>query len=805
MTNIGRHFVARASMTGVRGVVAALAGLSAAYAQDAQLTRPDSEVEVGIGGVSDKSAKFGEYNGLDKQGGYFIGNFRLYGGSSDMGGLRWRVLGSNLGLETRNLQGEVGTPGGFRVTFGYDELVRNYSDTFRTIFGGSGGTALTLPAGYPAAATRVSSTATAAAALANWNNIQAPNATAASVGGGPGFVIPASMQNFDIGTKRTKYDLGYVQTLGESWEFRASMRHELKDGTKMTGVNMNRFSGPNSFVAEPISNSTDQVEASLRYAGQNSHLSVAYSGSFFRNDINTWTVQYPGAASTAVIPNGNVASLVGAPDNQMHQLSLSGGYNFSKATRLVVSGSYARLTQNDSFLGTPAGATWVVPQSSANAKVINSQFLTRLTLRPMRNLGLNVSYKYDERSNRTPVNDYLVTADVTGASSLFTNEPNNRRQQQFNADADYSLGVGQKIKAGYEWQEIRRRGQTYSETPFRAEKTKEDTLRVEYRNLLAERVTGRIGYAYSQRRVSEYEEGDPQPVQPLPSPPAPGADPLLPGFRQFWLADRKRDKLRGALDFQATEAVSLQARLDYNNDRYTNSPYGLKNAEGWVLGFDGTYAENEKLSLSAYYTYEDKKSQLDSLSISRGLASTILDPRVSPAVCAGASYSVATGHLPSDYFTDPCRNWSQNERDQVHTVGLGFKSRGLMANRLELTGNLTYSRARTPISMSGGAYYSNSLTVAGATQNIFVVAQSFPDVTSNMIDLRLSGKYAIDKVSAVRLSYMYRRLSSSNWHYDAYTNSALGVLAVQNYIGPNLTAPNYSVSVLGVSYIFSFR
>ena len=39
-----------------------------------------------------------------------------------------------------------------------------------------------------------------------------------------------------------------------------------------------------------------------------------------------------------------------APDNQFHQIALTGGYHFSPTTKLVVDGSWARSTQNENFL-----------------------------------------------------------------------------------------------------------------------------------------------------------------------------------------------------------------------------------------------------------------------------------------------------------------------------------------------------------------------------------------------------------------------------------------------------------------------
>ena len=337
------------------------------------------------------------------------------------------------------------------------------------------------------------------------------------------------------------------------------------------------------------------------------------------------------------------------------------------------------------------------------------------------------------------------------------------------------LGVkvfgGQSVRAEYEYQQIKRTSDA-EESPFRADKTYENTLRFEYKRTLAEALTGRAAYSYAQRRVKDYEEGNPRPTNP-PSP-LPAADPLLTGFEQFFLADRDRNKLRSQLNYQASDAISLQGTLDYNQDKY-KPEFGLKKSESWVLGLDGALAASETLSFNAFYTYEDMKMQLDSLAIARGLTTT----------------------LPADYFTDPCRQWSESQNDRVHTVGVGFKYTGLLGGRLALNGELTYARARTPISVVGGTYYNNGVPNS-PTGNVFIAAQSFSDITSEMFDLRLAGVYALDKVSAIKLSYWYRHLNSSDWAYDAYTNSSLGVLALQGYIGPGITSPNYDVHVAGL-------
>ena len=116
-------------------------------AQDAAEVTPRSTVEVGVGDVSTGSFKAGEYNGLEKKGAFLVGNVDLHGGAPyDSGkGLRWRITGTDLGLETRSVTAEIGVQGRFRLNFGYDELLRNRSDSYQTPYNGAGSNVLTLP------------------------------------------------------------------------------------------------------------------------------------------------------------------------------------------------------------------------------------------------------------------------------------------------------------------------------------------------------------------------------------------------------------------------------------------------------------------------------------------------------------------------------------------------------------------------------------------------------------------------------------------------------------------------------------
>src|SRR5450830_1900001 len=140
----------------VQGALLAMfAGPSLVFAADElmdQLIQPVKSVEIGVSGVSDSSAKFGEYTGLNKSGANLIGNFSIRSGDAyqQSGGIkRWELKGTDLGTTSRELRGSVSNQGQWNLGFGYDELQHNISDTFQTpLIGSMGGNSFTLPSNF---------------------------------------------------------------------------------------------------------------------------------------------------------------------------------------------------------------------------------------------------------------------------------------------------------------------------------------------------------------------------------------------------------------------------------------------------------------------------------------------------------------------------------------------------------------------------------------------------------------------------------------------------------------------------------
>lgn len=910
-TNMNR-FPVRLSVAAVHSALVAMAMVSASavHAQDAtvaDLTQQSSTVEIGATYVnptnsenrsnavpnsngSNTSYKFGEYNGLQKQGTTAILNFDLRGGGAyDSGDAsRYRITGKDLGLETRNLSADFGTQGSFRINLGYDELLRNRSDTYMTPYLGEGSNLFTLPSNWikpivpQASGTATTNTSTAT----NFRGLDPVVGTGSGLANG--VVVPptaatlgtlaniraadlADFHNVNLYTKRSATNAGASIEIDNQWNIKASIKRENKTGYKPLSVVSSQVSEYATTLADPISQTTDQYNVSLNYRSEKSFFTAEYYGSVFSNDIKsvTWNdVSDPTKSAT----------IAAAPSNQFHQINLSGGYNFTPSTKLVVDASTARNTQDEAFVTAGQNAQFPLglPVNSLGGLVVTNAFSAKLTSKTSQDLSLAANYKYENRDNQTPVQTYFfqdanetksgVNAFIAGQGSnlnMYANRAYSKKLSQLNLDADYRLSREQALKFGYDYQQIDRSCNGSWINCADAPTTKENTLRAQWRGKFSDDVNAKLLYAHSQRTVN-YDEnaflaltpyanvvptlgpgvGATQsaytfmtangltgfgPLAGLPATPLTGNAAIyiannnivpqglygsrnnineLIGMRRFNMADRTRDKVRTSLNWQATDTMSLQASYDYDNDNYQNSVYGLLNSKGGTLNLEGSYDVSDDFSTSLFYTNEDKTSNNagDAYGSNAVLTATNVfvgnagNTNITPAVC----YATIAGKV-QNAKVDPCLQWTNQMHDRVDSLGWTFKQKGLMAGKLEMTAAVILTRARSDISVSGGSYIANPLasitTVAqpGGIANYYIAASALPTITTDTAELRISGKYAVDKKSAVRISYAYAQTKAVDWSYDGYQ---FGTGA--NFMPTNEQAPNYSVQTLGVSYIFTF-
>lgn len=733
-----------------------------------ELVRPVNSIEAGVIGVDNPSAKFGEYNGLHREGARPLLDFEIRRGSAyqpETGGTeRWRVYGRDLGLPVRSLGAEYSDQGSWRIGIDYDQLRRNFADDFLTLWGGAGTATLVLPPGYPAAATRG----------AAFNNIQNP-AVATAIGNG--------LASHTLGTERRRLGLATEIVLSPRWTFSAGARNERKDGTKLTGIAFGGFRG--ALLPEPVDYETNILETALRYQRKDAHFALGYNVSYFNNAVDAWTAENP-FQNNATFNNRVVMS--GAPDNDMHQVTADGGWRFRPDTKVTVSAAYARMKQNERFnFQQGPGQNVNFGATSANAEQVQKNFLARLNHAVNRDFDLSAAARHEHRDTRTPVGVYAFSAADSPATPAVegrtvNNLPQNRRQNTYSLDARYNLQPGRVITAGLEHMRIRRSFDAPTsqlvtqENPFLSNEADQNTVRAGYRHAFNEALSGQFSLSHSDRKGRDYFE-----FAPTSATPAPGVFPQNPAFRQFFLASREQDKVRASLDYQLSEALSLQGSVEHFQDRYPDSRYGLKKAGFTTWTIDSTYVASERLSFNGHLSFEDGETRAEHYNMAGGALPYTINPACPATPAPGSSSNIA----------DPCREWSVAQNDRVFTFGFGAKS-GHLAGRLTLSADIVHSRAKTNLDFAGGTYSGSPLR--------FVAAENMPAITSRLTDLRLGALYQLDKDSAVRVGYLYRRLKSSDPQFDLF-----GVTTVQAFIGPGMQSPHYHVHALGLSYVYTFR
>jgi len=884
----------------VRGGLIVLALAACARNAEAQTTaspaapKPTGTVEAGVGDVSQASYKAGEYNGLQDKGAFLVGSVDLRGGPSYGGanGLRWRVRGTDLGLESRSVLAQAGVQGRFQFTVGYDELRKNRSDSYQTPYSGAGTNVLTLPANWLVPTVAGSSSSNTAV------NVISARGLVKVIGGAPyiitstnspamgSLITPNAAQlaqvyaaadadlpafhNVNVSTTRTRFDAGVNLIFNEQWGLDASVRPEHKDGTKLMGtVSRNTGGDIATIIPDLVDTDTDQINVSLNFKGQKSFAQAGYYGAFFKNNVPfmSWQNWATGPAGT-----GTVNVMGSAPGNQFNQFSATAGLNLTAATKLVATGSYARNTQNDAFL--TDATTPVVPVTSLNGLVVSTAFNVKLTARPAKRLSLFAAYKYDNRDNRTPVHIYQFAdaGEAASASALFpagasnplgavlaqnanANRPYSRRVNQFSADADYALGMGQWIKGSYQFEKIGRACPGSWIGCADAPTTNEQTLRVDWRAHAGERLTARVGYAYSTRKAPGYNENAFLALVPYANVGPVGATAgmtafafmtaagwngwgpaagyaattgdmnlffpsnnalanatyanlnrisELPGMRRYYVAARDRNKVRTLFDWQTTDQFSVQAGVDLTNDVYPGARYGLQSAKGWSAHVDGSYALGENLSATVFYTYDTQRSiTAGNTYTANSNVSSINNGQ--PGV-VGLSGNSCDGYVTlqqrnNNNKIDPCLNWSANMLDNVNTFGLGLR---LKTEKFDVTGDAVLSRARWDNNVSGGNWANNILNGPGAAPTTiaawFIPAAALPTVSTDSAEVRLNCRYAISAKQAVRVGYAYLRMRSADWAYEGrqFATTLSGVL-------PTNEQPfNYTVNVFSVSYVVKF-
>jgi MtrB/PioB family decaheme-associated outer membrane protein len=505
-------------------------------------------VEVGVGTVSDRSARFIDMSGLDK-GGYLV-----LGGSAsfrDDSGFWGKVSASELGLDTRSLTGQLGQEGLFTARLAYDTLPRRFADGATTPYLGNGGNTLTLPAGYPRDTTA-------------------------------GMPLASTLQPLTLGYDHSRLEGGLSWTGIERWTVRVNARRDERDGTK---PGAGAFFVSTAQLAVPVEHVTHQLEVSAAYVGQPVQATLSYHLSTFSNGQAALTFASP---FTPLVTGASTGQLAGAPDNEFHQVAASLAYQLNPAFRASADFAVGRMTQNAAYLpltltpGLAAGLP-ALPAGSLNGRADTFNGALRFSLMtPVEGLRLNASYARDVRDSDNVTQTFpAVATDMFIGLRPVSNTPLSFFHDRTKFSGDYRASSRLRASAGLDYET---RERTYSEVVTTRETTVWGRIAGQPRDDLALSLKlSRANRGHSDYGVSTWTD---QPQNPL--------------LRKYNLA--KRDRLAGAAraDWTASESLSLGIGIEGAQDDYTESVIGLTDGRSVGLNVDVAYAFTAATQLRAY-------------------------------------------------------------------------------------------------------------------------------------------------------------------------------------------------------------
>lgn len=726
--------------------LAVLAAFGPARAQDiGELTAPGNSISIGAGVVSgnDKDrARFGLYNGLRNHSVNGLLGFE-YLNRDDATGTWTKAEGRNLGLDSREFSFSREKQGDWKFNAGFSEIVLQNQRTINTGMTGAGSTTPTVVR----------------------------------------LATPGTGSDLDLDLKRKGISLGGEKWfLGNALQFQVNFKNEDKDGARLFGKGFSCASaaapgcGATTATAagwallmlpEPVNSNIKQVEAKLNYNTEKLLLSGGYYGSFYTNSNGSLTPTVPGVLNNplgAPLPlSAGLQGILGLPialppNNQAHQLYLSGNYRFMPTTHATFKYSYTHGTQDESF---PAAFASAAPPGRSNlgGEVDTSLYQVGLTARPMPKLSLLANVRYEDKKDKTPIDLYNIEG-----TNTFTNGRNSHQRLTAKLEGSYQLPYSFRATVGADYESMDRGLPTGTTeiagiTALR-QQTDEKGYRLELRRAMSETLTGAVGYSSARRSGSAFTALTPGfPIVDAGTLVATSSATsiVVPAMLQ----DRTRDKWKLSANWAPAERLSMQFWVEGGIDHYSGPTprgtatvaqptKGLRDTDMRLYSVDATYAMSDAWKLIAYYSRSEQMLHVNH----------------------------STGYMAA----------LKNEND---SIGLGIT--GKPSGRLQVGADLSFINDKN--------IYDQTMSPGASAANVaFLAANPLPNVEFNQFRLKLFGQYAVRKNAYVRLDFVqqHSRLDEWTWGYN-------GVPFVFSDNTTVTSKRNQNVSFVGVSYIYKFQ
>jgi MtrB/PioB family decaheme-associated outer membrane protein len=699
--------------------------------------------QLGGAYTSDDNFMFGEYNGLNKEGGSLIGNLQWQ--DFNRGNSYWQGYISNIGLDTREGELRWGDPGYFTLTAGFDSQLQVSNDQGRTPF--SGDHHKTLPDDW------VSGLSTA-----DWTSLN------------------QSLHGFDQELKREKVYMNLDYRLSKQWSFTTGLSYEEKSGNQDVAgaIYLDSSTADSVLLDQPIDYRTTEFNVGLSYSDQRLNLSGQVTYSEFDNQDDTLTWQNP---YTAYNPNVRYPAGIGglglAPDNDQVGGRITGQYVFSPTIRLQVDGSYAEASQDQNYLdysANPALAVYVpLPRNNYDGEVDTSTFNTRLLLNPLPKLTAELYYKYRNRNYDADRNGYqYIRGDGRNQpDSAWTvyNTNHDYRSEVPGIELAYRLPLRSKLTFDYQYEEV-----TRENAPV--EKTEEDRYTLAYRIQPWSNFTARLEVSYADRAADTYQWAqdyyallDTEWINATPDTERYINHPLL---MKYYMANRDQWQSKADFTFLPADRWNLNLNLQWRDDDYNASELGLTKGEWYAGNVSASYAVNDSLSASLYGGYDYYKTE-----------------QTSRAFRGGQEKNAFVAYPPYPQASDPNQNWDGDAEDTSITVGANAAWQVTTDISLSLDYNYVDTTAKQDLATSP----TSSLA-----------ASDLPDVDTRLHHVQLSGTWQMEKNLLLQMDYQYYRYKSNDWAWKGVQPDTIGKVLTFGQGNPNET-----INYVGASVIYHWE
>jgi len=543
--------------------------------------------------------------------------------------------------------------------------------------------------------------------------------------GGTASLVESSLPDFNVLDIRSRRDTLYInQVLTASKEvgvhfnfvhYREKGRRTIGNGTyvRLAQPTGDLFQVSGTELPAYLDRETYLGDLGLEYKRRKFYFSASYDTSVFHNEFDAirWENPFRITDAQATPPSGAtergrsaVSQIATEPDNQRHGLTWIAKYKWSDSAVLTYTSTFARWTQDESFLpytlntaitqtsiNAPITSVESLPTLSLNGEVQNWKHDVRLALEPFERLDINLKYRFYSYDNQSPdihFPGYAGFTDSFWRLGVDTTTPNVREPiesfpqdySRQNAILETKLGIADAFAIEFNWD-----FEAWNRTLRNVGRSNEHRGALAFDVNQAQWLKWRTEYQYSNRTNTGYNPG------------------LLEfaGLRTFDQHERIRNRAHTNMSFMPSERTAIGVSGFYFNDNYIGDPYGLASDIGAEVGVELQYMLAETFSISGNYAHEHHRSRLNSI-----------------AKTASPAFKTAD-------------TWVRNLKSDYDTAGAGFR---IELPERKLAVSFFYGLGLTDNETRADNPYTPTTTNA--------LAYDFPDVEERFHDVELEVEFS---------------------------------------------------------------